>query len=155
MIYLTVGTFPGGFDRLVRAIDTLCGKHNLECKAQIGANSYKPDHMTFSEFYTYEEHCKNIAYSDFVITHGGFGVIGDIMRIGKPFLVVPRTSSEGPNDQRDMAVRLASIYKLNLCMDIDNIERPFIDLLNAQCHRDKYDISSNIPQLVAEFLNTH
>jgi UDP-N-acetylglucosamine transferase subunit ALG13 len=155
MIYLTVGTYREGFDRLVKAVDTLCGKHHLECIAQTGESSYKPAHMIYSNFYPHKEHHRNIANSEFVITHGGFGVIGDIMRLGKPLLVVPRKPSEAGHDQREMAIRLARIYEFGLCLDINEIERHVLELLSSQSHYVNYDLGSNIPELIADFLFTH
>ena len=45
MIYLTVGTYPGGFDRLVKNIDELCERHDIECVAQIASALYKQKKM--------------------------------------------------------------------------------------------------------------
>lgn len=155
MIYLTVGTFPGGFNRLVEAVDRLCGKYRVECVAQIGKSSYRPANMAFSDFYDSEQHIALIASSQAVITHGGFGVIGDIMRRQKPFLIVPRKPDEGPNDQRETAVRLAKTYNLNLCMDIDELESHFVALINSNDVPPEYRLETDIPNLISSFLRTH
>lgn len=155
MIYLTVGTFPGGFNRLTEAVDVLCGKHNIECVAQIGKTSYCPSNMSFSDFYDSAQHNAYIASSQAIITHGGFGVIGDIMRLQKPFLIVPRRPEEGPNDQREMALRLAQMYNLNLCMDINDLESHFLKLINTTGTPARYNLDTNIPRLISDFLQTH
>ena len=51
MIFLTVGTYPLPFERLVRAVDSAIVKGSLTEKifAQIGQCEYKPENMEYVE----------------------------------------------------------------------------------------------------------
>jgi len=154
MIYLTVGTYPPGFDRLVEAVDNLCAQYNIKGYAQISGGSYKPKHMLYQKFYSSEEQSTFIENSDFIISHGGFGVIGDILRQGSPLLVFPRPPAEGPNDQRPVAKKLAELFGFTLCQDIDDLKNKFAVMTNSQLTKKSYNLESDIPSIITDYLKS-
>ena len=154
MIYLTVGTYPKGFDRLVEAVDLLCAEYKVECIAQISGGSYKPHHMTYQSFYSSDVQANYIGESQFVIAHGGFGIIGDVMRHGKALLVFPRPPEEGPNDQRPVAEKLAEQYGFSLSTNLDELRAMFSSMLKDTVSESDYRLETNVPSLVSEFLKT-
>lgn len=154
MIFLTVGTFPPGFDRLVEAVDKLCEQYMVECTAQISNGSYTPRYITSKPFFSAEEQFACIKDCRFVIAHGGFGVIGDILRQGKPLLVFPRKPEEGPNDQRPVAKRLAEQFDFHLCNELDDLERVFLLMLNASIALRPFSFKSNVPTIIRDYLGT-
>lgn len=154
MIYLTVGTYPLGFERLVKAVDDLCAQHEVECVAQISGGNYEPQNMSYQPFYSAEDQQKLISNSQFVVTHGGFGVIGDIMRQGKPLLVFPRPPGEGPNDQRPVAKRLAEQYDFKFCDNLDELRSEFVIMLNSSNLNINYSLESNIPHIICDYLSS-
>jgi UDP-N-acetylglucosamine transferase subunit ALG13 len=154
VIYLTVGTFPVGFDRLVMAVDQLCAQHNVDCIAQISDGQYTPSHMSFKQFFSAEEQQRNIENSQFVISHGGLGIIGDILRQGKPLLVFPRLPEEAAHDQRPAVARLAEIHQFYCSNTEEELNQDFVTLLNQPEGVISYELDSNIPQLISQYLKS-
>ena len=153
MIYLTVGTFPAGFDRLVKAVDDLCFKYRVQCVAQISCGKYIPKHMSYNEFCSVEEQRKYIENSEFVITHGGIGAIGDIMRQGKPMIVFPRLPEEAGHDQMPVSKRLSDTYGFSLCENINDLNDVFKEMLGSSNSFIDYPLGSNIPNLISDYLS--
>jgi hypothetical protein len=50
MIFLTVGTGPDGFDRLVRGVDAVAPELDERVRAQIGRGEYLPEHLDWFRF---------------------------------------------------------------------------------------------------------
>ena len=87
MIYLSVGTFHKGFDRLVEPFDNFCRINKIKCIAQIGGGDYLPSYIKYEREFTLSKHLANIKKSSLVITHGGYGNILDLINVKKKFIV--------------------------------------------------------------------
>lgn len=100
LIFLTVGTWRNGYDRLVRAVDELvsAGVITEEVIAQTGYSSYKPKNMKVMEFCSPAEFRDLISRAKLVISHAGMGTIIETAQQRKPLIVVPRRSSLGEVD---------------------------------------------------------
>ena len=100
MIFLTVGTWRVGYNRLVEAADELVssGVITEEVIAQTGYGSYRPKHMTVTKFYSPEEFAEIISKARIIISHAGMGVIIEVVKQAKPLIVVPRKSILGEVD---------------------------------------------------------
>lgn len=103
MIFLTVGTWRSGYDRLVKATDELVGSGVIteEVIAQIGNGSYKPKDMTVMEFCSPDEFVDIISNARIIISHAGMGTILEAVKQAKPakpVVVVPRKSTLGEVD---------------------------------------------------------
>jgi len=100
VIFLTVGTWRRGYDRLVRAVDELVEKGVIaeEVAAQIGHGSYQPRQLKTIRFCSPDEFVKLISEVSLVISHAGMGTIIQAVRLGKPVIVVPRKASLGEAD---------------------------------------------------------
>tara|TARA_R110000744_G_scaffold305580_1_gene413855 strand:- start:2216 stop:2683 length:468 start_codon:yes stop_codon:yes gene_type:complete len=152
MIYITVGTYPQGFDRLIRYIDDICLELNLDCIAQISGGNYLPKNMKYSRFFAIDQQAEHINSSDIIISHGGFGIIGDMLRKNKKFIVFPRPPSEGPNDQRPVAKKLSSIYGFSLCESVESLKNEIIRLQSPNCSLPSYHVESNVPDIISKYL---
>lgn len=97
MIFLTVGNWHKGFNRLVKAMDDLKGCHVIteEIIAQIGPGSYKPKYFTAMAFCSTDDFVSNIKAARVVVTHAGVGAISQAAKLKKPVIVVPRKASLG------------------------------------------------------------
>ena len=97
MIFLTVGTWYKGYDRLVKAVDELVGSRVItdNVTAQTGYGSYKPVHLKTINFCSPEEFRKMVSGSKCVISHAGMGTIIETVLLGKPLIAVPRRKSLG------------------------------------------------------------
>lgn len=97
MIFLVVGTWLKGFDRLIQAVDKLIEKEIIcdEVVAQIGNSSYKPRNMTIVNFCSPEEFEVYISKADVIISHAGIGTISQAVKLSKPIVILPRKSKLG------------------------------------------------------------
>lgn len=104
MIFLTLGTYPLSFDRLLIAIDHLCGKKIIsdEVFGQIGHTTYKPKNFNYKNILPKEEFDEIFNNAEAVISHAGIGTISMALEFGKPLLVMPRLSkyNEAVNDHQ-------------------------------------------------------
>ncbi|MHC4213033.1 MAG: PssE/Cps14G family polysaccharide biosynthesis glycosyltransferase [Planctomycetota bacterium] len=113
MIFLTVGTWRIGYDRLLKAIDGLVdtGVINEEIVAQIGYSSYEPKHMTVMRFCSPDEFTEMISKARIVISHAGMGTIIEAVKQTKPIIVVPRKSELGEVDNDHQFVTAKHLEK--------------------------------------------
>jgi UDP-N-acetylglucosamine transferase subunit ALG13 len=97
LIFLTVGNWHKGFDRLVQAVDELKGRGDIdeEVLAQVGSGTYRPHHLTIMDYCSPSEFINILAKSRVVITHAGIGTICQAIQVGKPVVVVPRKARLG------------------------------------------------------------
>ena len=100
MIFLTVGTWRRGFNRLIKAVDELVGSRFIKepVIAQTGYSSYKPKHFKVMDFCSPDEFTDIILKAEIIISHAGVGTIGQAICRGKPVVVVPRKVSMGEVD---------------------------------------------------------
>lgn len=97
MIFLTVGNWHRGFDRLVKAVDELRGKEIIteDVVAQIGSGRYKPTRLQTLAFCSPTEFGEIMGRARLVITHAGVGTVAQAVMRGKPVVVVPRKAELG------------------------------------------------------------
>ena len=104
MIFLPVGTWKEGYNRLLKAVDELLcnGDITEEVIAQTGYSSYKPKNMTSIDFCSPDEFTNMISRSRIVISHAGMGTIIETVKQSKPIIVVPRKADldEVDNDHQ-------------------------------------------------------
>ena len=93
MIFLTVGTYPLSFDRLICAIDNLIrdGLISEKVFAQIGdCGKYEPRHMEYVKIMDKDSFDKIFYEASGIISHAGIGVITMALECEKAILVMPR-----------------------------------------------------------------
>lgn len=92
MIFLTVGNWYKGFDRLVEAVDKLKAQDIIkeDVIAQIGSGKYKPVNLKVIDYCSPTEFTDIMANSRLIITHAGIGTIGQAIELAKPVIAVPR-----------------------------------------------------------------
>jgi beta-1,4-N-acetylglucosaminyltransferase len=97
LIFLTVGNWHRGFDRLVEAVDRLKGEGAIYEKvvAQIGSGSYRPKNMEIINYCSPSQFREFLAQTRVVVSHAGIGTIFQAIEIGKPVIVVPRKAQLG------------------------------------------------------------
>lgn len=88
-IFVIVGsTYP--FDRLIKEIDKVNKKKELDIFAQIGETKYLPKNIKFVKFLEQDNIIKKIKKSDIIITHAGIGTIIDVLSLNKKLVLFPR-----------------------------------------------------------------
>jgi UDP-N-acetylglucosamine transferase subunit ALG13 len=97
LIFLTVGNWHKGFDRLTQAVDNMIEQGIIKDKiiAQIGPGLYKPRHYEYAEFISSQQFTQNLSQCCLVISHAGIGTISQALEISKTIIVVPRKPELG------------------------------------------------------------
>ena len=92
MIFLTLGTYPLAFDRLLIAIDDLCGRGMIsdELFGQIGHTDYEPKFFPYTKVMVKEKFDELFNDADEIISPAGMGSISMALEWNKPLLVMPR-----------------------------------------------------------------
>jgi len=91
MIVVTVGTNP--FPRLVSAMDKYAGKLGEVVLMQISRAQFEPQHGQVCDFLPdIQEYFERASV---VVTHAGIGTVAEILRVGTPFVMVPRRAHLG------------------------------------------------------------
>lgn len=97
MIFLTVGSWHKGFDRLIEAVDKLKEQEVVteEVIAQVGPGKYQPKGMRVMDYCSPDAFRGFVAEARVIIAHAGLGAIALAIQQGKPIVVVPRKASLG------------------------------------------------------------
>lgn len=92
MIFLTVGTYPLPFERLVKAVDAAIAKGFFEEEvfAQIGPCKYKPRNMRYVEMLEKDAFDCHFRKATSIISHAGIGTIKMALDNEKALLAMPR-----------------------------------------------------------------
>jgi len=108
MIFVTVGTHPDQFDRLIRKIDTIAPKIKEKIVIQRGFTKYQPKNCEYFDF------CPNLdeyfKKARLVISHSATSILESSIKYKKPLITVPRQAKyrEHINDhQVEFAVYFA------------------------------------------------
>lgn len=126
LIFLTVGNWYKGFDRLVEGVDNLI-RHGIiqeHVVAQIGYGAYRPTVMRVVDFCSPSDFRTLIAESRLVISHAGMGTIIETVRQGKPLIAVPRKPElkEVDNDHQFVTARqLESEGKILVAYEVSDL----------------------------------
>jgi UDP-N-acetylglucosamine transferase subunit ALG13 len=127
-VFVSVGTHPQPFDRLLREIDRLVGDKKVKAQvfAQTGNCVYRPKSFPGSRLLGSDEFEKKIRWADVVVSHAGAGTIISALREKKPLVLVPRLQKFGEhtNDhQLDLARALAAEKKALAVFDLSELEK--------------------------------
>jgi UDP-N-acetylglucosamine transferase subunit ALG13 len=139
-IFLTVGTHPMSFARLVKALDQALAEKKVKAQVfgQIGHTPYTPKHFPAKVLLSQAELEKRIEQADLVVSHGGAGSIINSLSRKKRLVVVPRLArfEEHTNDhQLDLCQALARQKKVLCLTEMDKL----VETIN-QAGRFKFDL---------------
>ena len=123
MIFVTVGNSNIGFERLIRAMDTLAPKLPYEVVMQIGSSAYIPVNAKWFRYCDYETMLSHFKNAKVIITHAGAGTILDILMLGKKPIVVPRLKEFGEHiDDHQLEITNA-LEEKGLIMPVYDIQK--------------------------------
>lgn len=156
MIVAAVGTFLHGFDELVEATDRAVATLGLDGFAQVGHGRYLPIAMAWSRFLPPRDFTQMLRHARVVVCHGGMGILGEAMRLGRPVVAMPRRgriSGRHPaNDQTAFLRRLAGRWPIELCEHPNELQALLERLSTLATAPVDYALGSDVPELVARFL---
>lgn len=147
-----VGTGPDSFDRLIRPLDGLAGKHGWDVFIQLGHTRHEPLHCRFERFVERDRLLQMIESAELVITQGGYGSIRDALLFNKPIVAVPRYPDlhEAPDHQDEMVRAMEEQGYLIGVYDVAQLE-PAIE--RARKFVPAPRPASTIPGMLADFIN--
>ncbi len=110
--FVTLGTHPQQFNRLLEEIDRLFAQKKItgEAFAQTGHSDYVPKNYKWQKFMGLEEFEKKARRADIVITHAGEGNVGLCKNLGKKMIVAPRRREFGEHTN-DHQLELAQVVE--------------------------------------------
>ena len=125
-IFVTLGTHPQQFNRLLKEIDSLAKKPGFNFFAQAGNSTYNPKNFPFKKFINPGPYEQEFANSDVIISHGGAGAIIAALRQKKPLIIVPRLRKHGEHTddhQLDLAEALDRRGKAIAVFDLKELPK--------------------------------
>lgn len=151
MIFVTVGTNPFNFNRLLKKVDELIENKKIKERVimQIGYSTYKPKNAKWFKFANYKKMQKLNKEARIVITHGGAGSILTALTFNKPVIAVPRLKkfNEHTDDhQIDLVKSLTKRKKLSYVYNINNLEK-----IIKKARKAKLETTKNV--LIKEISN--
>jgi UDP-N-acetylglucosamine transferase subunit ALG13 len=150
-IFVTVGN--GKFDPIIKEIDRLKGVGAIkeQIVMQIGHGEYQPKNCKWFAFAPSLEEYYNRA--SLVISHGGPGIVFEVLRRGKPLIAIPNRDRTDPNHQVEYLTAMAKETSgLIYCAKIDFLEKcieksrkhKFAKYVQPEC---------KIPEKIVDFLD--
>ena len=112
MIFVTVGTTPIDFSRLLKIIDDIKEVINEDIIYQTGYSRYSPIEGRKYKFISRDDFIDNIKKAKYVISHAGAGTFITAIKNEKPIILFPRDPSlgeHGDNHQFQLALKMSNI----------------------------------------------
>jgi len=97
VVFVTVGSAPQGFERLLKEVDRLAGMGTFgesDVFMQSGHTKYMPLHCESDDFVSRDEFQHLVQQASLVICHGGVTLL-EVIRAGKVPIVMPRRKQFG------------------------------------------------------------
>lgn len=122
MIFVTIGTHPDQFDRLIKRIDEIAPLIKEKIIVQRGFTKYKPKNVEYFDFTdNIDKYYKD---SRIVIAQSATSLIEFVLKYGKPVITIPRESryKEHINDhQVEFAEYFAKRANVLMIRDMRNL----------------------------------
>ncbi len=124
-IFVSVGTHPQQFNRLLKEIDRIASSSNWSFSVQSGCSSHKMKNANQKNYWSGEEYEKMFKEAEVVVCHGGAGTIIHALKLEKPVVVVPRQKKFGEhtnNHQSEIAEAMEQEGKILVVNEIGELE---------------------------------
>jgi len=125
-IFVTLGTHPQQFNRLLKEVDSISKKPGYKFFAQTGNSTYTPKNCPSNKFIKPGPYEQEFARSDIIISHGGAGAIIAALRQKKPLIIVPRLRKHGEHTddhQLDLAEAMGRRGKAIAVFDLKELPK--------------------------------
>ena len=153
MIFVTVGTCDLSFDRLIKQVDEEAKVTEKRFIVQRGLSPYIPKYAEYFDFEGRDKMLELIRKAEIVITHAGFGILGDCIKERKRIIVVPREKkyNESVNPQFELAEYLTKTTTGLICVrDISKLRSMINHLMTVT---PNYQFTTKIPELIQNFID--
>ena len=154
MIFVSVGTYAIGFDRLIREVDRLAADGIIkDVFCQIGGGTYIPTNTKYARFITDGEMCEMISASDFLIVHGGVGILSEAIKLNKKIIAFPKQKRHKDyfNDhQLEIVTYLEKKGMILAAYELKDLEVKIFEIPDFTPL--KQSSGNRIPLLISEFI---
>lgn len=159
LIFVCTGSRSYQFDRLIKALDELVEKKEIddEMFAQIGEGNYLPKHFNYKRYLDNEEFQHYQDKSHLIITHGGTGSIVGALKKGKYVIGVPRLHRYGEhidNHQLQIVDLFANEGFIQKVDDVNNLSET-IHFFDDNPKMHTFNLESNILGILIDYIETH
>ena len=153
LIFATVGSSKTPFERLVKAVDDIAEQTLEEVVIQIGAAKKLPRCAKYFEFCDSERMIDLIERANVVISHAGFGIIADCIRMNKRLVLIPREHRFGDaeGNQVELAQYISQSSKGIIC--IRDVGRLPDALDRVRRITPNYQFTTRIPKMIQNFID--
>ena len=155
MIFVTTGTHPVSFDRLILAMENFAGESDEQVIIQAGTSKIPIQHAQHLTFIAWDEALQYIQSARVVVTHAGVGTIIDAISVNVPVVVWPRLAHYGEvinNHQLELAEVLSKQGRIT---QVNNAEELYAALKhdNLPLPRDTNERNSPLVQAIRASLS--
>lgn len=158
-IFVTLGTGPYQFDRLLKILDDMMSKKKSKIKkfkyniiAQIGSSTYTPKNYEYFRFSSNDERNYLMSNASIIINHGGAGSIIDSFMHKKPTIIFPRQVKFGEHIN-DSSVSLAMMFErrglASAAFDAEDLKKA---IENAGKLKARYERVSKLSERINKYL---
>jgi len=154
IIFVTVGTDPQPFDRLLKEIDRLIEKgfFSLPVFCQTGYSTYVPKNAESKDFLDLPEFEAKIGQAELVVSHGGAGSIGTVLQHEKKCIVVPRLEKYGEHANDHQLELVESLEKAGMVLAVYDEKKLGEIIRKSETWRSKrFQEGKKIIELLEEF----
>lgn len=157
MILVIVGTNYFPFDRLIKFVDQVLGQ-NYNIVMQTGVSVYKPLNCRYKPYFSEIEMQQLVGEADWVVCHGGYGIISECLRRGKRIIAVPRKREYGEclDDQEELC-RYLETQSCLICLSDEKAVTGVVEMNKSfQPNLDFFTNDQNIKSaqtLISSYLN--
>ena len=153
LIFATVGSSKTPFDRLVKAVDDIAKQVSEEVVIQIGAAKISPRFATYFDYCDSDKMASLIELANIVISHAGFGIIADCIRMSKRLVLIPREHCfrDAEGNQVELAEYIAENSKGIIC--IRDVTRLPDVLDQVKKITPNYQFTTRIPNMIQNFID--
>ncbi len=150
MIFITVGN--GEFDELVREVDKLKEEGTIkdEVIIQIGLGKFQPQHCKWFTFELSLE--KYYQKAGLIISHGGPGIVFEVLRKGKRLIAIPNRKRTDPRHQVEFLQALAEETSALIYCDSTVNLKSCLEGIDEHKFEKYHQPKCNIPDVISEFL---
>lgn len=150
MIFVTVGTTPFDFSRLLKKVDEIAGGREERVIVQKGHTKYEPSNCKSFDFVSRQRFLSYLKEARIVISHAGAGTTLLCLKYNKPQVIVPRLpkyGEHGDEHQIELAEQLERERNLTVIKDMSKL-REAIDRVEAVENKGKNELSSYLREFL-------
>ncbi|MEW6170183.1 MAG: glycosyltransferase [Candidatus Omnitrophota bacterium] len=152
MIFVTIGSAPHDFSRLIEKIDEIAPLLQEEFIVQLGFTKYRPLNVKWFDFVPYQEALNYFKSARLIIGHASAGPIMHAREFHKPVIIVPRNGDLGEhvdNHQIETAQAVEGLTEfIEVIFNIEDLLSVIKKTLNKNISPEKYEKSKSLDSLI-------